>query len=148
MQARTRKFSKMSLSKVSQIRNAKYQISTIYDYDKDKTVIEMEEKIDKLPRIYQLNFLRDTLEMINKLYKDKLKQFEGSEKTVFESEVIQEMESILEKREEELKVKEKVKEKEKKNAIEKGDKQKDVQEKREYRAKSRKTYGKGSRYSL
>ena len=144
MQARTRKFSKMSVAKVSKIRNAEYQITSIYDYDKDKTDIEMEEKIDKLPRIYQLNFLRDTLEMINKLYEDKLKQFEGSEKTVFESEVIQEMESILEKREEELKVKEK----ENKNAIKKGDKQEDVQEKREYRAKSRKTYGKGSRYCL
>ena len=144
MQARTRKFSKMSLSKVSQIRNAKYQISTIYDYDKDKTKIEMEEKIDKLPRIYQLNFLRDTLEMLNKLYEEKLEQFDSSEKTVFETKVIQEMESILEKREEELKVKEK----EKKNAIKKRDKQKDVQEKREYRIKSRKTYGKGSRYCL
>ena len=58
MQARTRKFSKMSVAKVSKIRNAEYQISTIYDYDKDKTEIEMEEKIDKLPRIYQLNFFK------------------------------------------------------------------------------------------
>ena len=118
MQARTRKFSKMSVAKVSKIRNAEYKISTIYDYDKDKTDIEMEEKIDKLPRIYQLNFLRDTLELINKLYEDKLEQFESSEKTVFETKVIQEMESILEKREQELKVKEKEQEKEKENAIE------------------------------
>ena len=43
--------------------------------------------------------------MINKIYEDKLKQFEGSEKTVFETKVIEEMESILEKREKELKVK-------------------------------------------
>lgn len=144
MQARTRKFSKMSVAKVSKIRNAEYQITSIYDYDKDVTKIEMEEKIDKLPRIYQLNFLRDTLEMINKLYEDKLEQFESSEKTVFETKVIQEMESILEKREEELKEKEK----EQENAIEEGNKQKDVREKREYRVKSRKTYGKGSRYCL
>jgi hypothetical protein len=144
MQARTRKFSKMSVAKVSKIRNAEYKISTIYDYDKDKTDIEIESKIDKLPRIYQLNFLRDTLELINKLYEDKLEQFESSEKTVFETKVIQEMESILEKREQELKEKEK----EKENAIKEGNKQKNVQEKREYRVKSRKTYQAGGRYSL
>jgi len=144
MQARTRKFSKMSVAKVSKIRNAEYQITSIYDYDKDKTEIEMESKIDKLPRIYQLDFLRDTLELINKLYEDKLEQFESSEKTVFETKVIQEMESILEQREQELKLKEK----EQENAIEKGNKQEDVQEKREYRVKSRKTYQAGGRYSL
>lgn len=144
MQARTRKFSKMSVAKVSKIRNAEYKISTIYDYDKDITDIEIESKIDKLPRIYQLNFLRDTLELINKLYEDKLEQFESSEKTVFETKVIQEMESILEQREQELKLKEK----EQENAIEKGNKQEDVQEKREYRVKSRKTYQAGGRYSL
>lgn len=144
MQARAKKFSKMSVAKVSKIRNAEYQITSIYDYDKDKTDIEIESKIDKLPRIYQLNFLRDTLEMINKIYKDKLEQFESSEKTVFETKVIKEMESILEQREKELKEKEK----EQENAIEKRNKQEDVQEKREYRVKSRKTYQAGGRYSL
>tara|TARA_R100000781_G_scaffold104716_1_gene68478 strand:+ start:287 stop:655 length:369 start_codon:yes stop_codon:yes gene_type:complete len=117
-------------------RTVDYQISFVYDYNKDKTVIKVEDKLHKLPRIHQLDFLKDATEQLLDLYNKKLDAFYESPKKESEKKIIEDMQQVIDSKEGE------------KDAIEERDEQKSIFNKREIGVKSRKTYVAGSRYSL
>jgi hypothetical protein len=117
-------------------RTTDYQILCVYDYNKDKTTIKVEEKLHKLPRIHQLDFLKDATEKLLKLYNQKLDEFNDSPKNESEKKIIKDIQQVIDSKEGE------------KNAIEERDEQKNIFNKREIGVKSRKTYVAGSRYSL
>jgi hypothetical protein len=126
MIANNKKTSSIKSQRTTSVRNAKYEIMLLYDYNKDKTTIIYEDKYEKLPRIHQLDFLKDALKIVTDEYNAKLEEFNKSVPTKKEIEILKEIE----------------------NATKKRDEQKNIQKKCKNRSKCRKTYKAGTCHSL
>ena len=70
------------------MRDQYFKITITYDYDKDKTVLTIEDKFKKLPRIHQLDALLDAQELLNNKYSSYLDTFNTKKLTEGEENAI------------------------------------------------------------
>ena len=72
------------------MRDQYFKITITYDYEKDKTVLTIEDKFKKLPRMPQLDALLDAQELINNKYYSYLDTFNTKKLTKGEKNAIKE----------------------------------------------------------
>ena len=70
------------------MRDQFFKITITYDYEKDKTMLTIEDKFKKLPRIIKLNTLLEAQELLNNNYVGILDTFDTHKLTKGEENAI------------------------------------------------------------
>tara|TARA_R110002020_G_scaffold277603_4_gene493058 strand:- start:1515 stop:1757 length:243 start_codon:yes stop_codon:yes gene_type:complete len=71
------------------MRDQFFKITITYDYEKDKTVLTIEDKFKKLPRIIKLNTILEAQELLNNKYVGLLDTFDTHKLTQGEENAIE-----------------------------------------------------------
>lgn len=71
------------------MRDQFFKITITYDYEKDKTVLTIEDKFKKLPRIIKLNTILEAQELLNNNYVGILDTFDTHKLTQGEKNAIE-----------------------------------------------------------